>query len=121
MYYTYRDPQVLLLLELPVATAQREARPSRYAASALSALHADLRALQADARAGISASLLTALVVAEDRRYFRHSGVDVIAVLRVLYGFVFGRKLGGAARSNSISSARSRKDGSAHSAAKLAR
>jgi penicillin-binding protein 1C len=44
----------------------------------------------------ISPALQAAVVAAEDRRFFRHGGVDVLAVLSAAAGYVTGRPLRGA-------------------------
>src|SRR5574341_849643 len=36
------------------------------------------------------------LIVAEDRRFFRHSGIDIFAIIRAIYRFLFYRELSGA-------------------------
>lgn len=44
----------------------------------------------------LSSNLATALVVAEDHRFFKHRGIDWLGILRVLLHFVLGRSLAGA-------------------------
>jgi len=44
----------------------------------------------------MSPALLTALIVAEDRRFYSHGGVDAIAIVGALWRFVYVRRLAGA-------------------------
>lgn len=60
-------------------------------------LASGLRALESKRarERSIAGPLLTALILAEDRRFLRHGGVDVIAICRAVFGVVTRRALGG--------------------------
>jgi membrane carboxypeptidase/penicillin-binding protein len=64
---------------------------------ACSHLARSLRKVQArNADAGrVAGTFVTALVLAEDRRFFRHGGIDAIAICRALFGLLTRRNLGG--------------------------
>lgn len=45
---------------------------------------------------GVSPALISALVVAEDRRFYRHSGIDSRAIIRAIWSTIFRGRLQGA-------------------------